>query len=516
MKIKSKIENRRYKRELFKQKKQGNKEYNFELKLEEALNSYKAAHYQEAVEKLKYLEINNNQFLVNWYLGHAYFKLFEYNLAIQSIKKSIQLKSKDVLNLNFLAELYKAINKYDLAILSLEESLKIDEKNKDTLINLAKIYTDKGNFKEAIKNYYLILENEPNNYGVYYELIKLKKDYLNESLIKKINQDLLLNNIDDENKMYANFILANNEKLNKNYKLQINHLLKSHKIFINKKKTALHQEWNYFSNLLPKFIVKNNQNTLKIFDTDEVRPIFIVGLPRSGTTLVENIISNGLMKLPMGGEIEPFSKVFYSKNIIRNYDSLSLKTNFNFKRNEYHLLKENILYHYNQSELINSKTKNTFTDKSLENFLYIDIIQKIFPKSKFIYCQRNPMANILGIFNNFLPNLLWTHSLETIFKFFDIYHKKLDEIKAKNNLNFKIINIEQISNEPKKISKDLYKFLELEWSDDCIDLKKNNNIIKTASNIQLREEITKHDLDYLKNYIDIFKDFEKKYNWFKY
>ena len=490
---------------------------NYQKKIETGLVFFKNANYHKGLKIFKEIEkIENKDFLVYWYLGHTHFKLYNYNEAIECIKKSIELKSEDTLNLNFLAKLYVSNNQYEKAILILEKLLILDNANKEASISLAKIYTDKGNFKEAIKNYHLILENEPNNYGVYYELIKLKKDYLNESLIRKINQDLLLNNIDDENRMYASFILANNEKLNKNYKLQINHLYKSHKIFRNKKKIALHQEWNYFSNLLPKFIIKNNQNTIKIFDTNEVRPIFIVGLPRSGTTLVENIISNGLMKLPMGGEIEPFSKVFYSKNIIRNYDSLSLETNFNFKKNDYHLLKKNILYHYNQFELINSKTKNTFTDKSLENFLYIDIIQKIFPKSKFIYCQRNPMANILGIFNNFLPNLLWTHSLDTIFKFFDIYHKKLNEIKAKNDLNFKIINIEQISNEPKKISKDLYKFLELEWSDDCIDLKNNNNIIKTASNIQVREEIIKHDMGYLKNYIDIFKDFEKKYNWFKY
>ena len=147
-------------------------ENNYKFKLEEALNFFKTANYQKALERFKQLKVNNNDFLIYWYLGHTYFKLFEYKLAIQSIKKSIQLKSKDTLNLNFLAELYKATNEYDLAILILEESLALDVKDKNTLISLAQAHTDKGSFEKAEKYYLLVLELEKNNYGVFYQLIK--------------------------------------------------------------------------------------------------------------------------------------------------------------------------------------------------------------------------------------------------------------------------------------------------------------------------------------------------------
>ena len=176
MKKNSKIINRAYTRKNYQDEKLRSRNYEFELKFKEALNFFETAKYQEALEKFKKIKLNNNNFLINWYLGHTYYKLFKYKLAIQSIKKSIDLKEKDTLNLNFLAKIYKAVNEYGLAIQILEEALDLDTKNKNTLISLAEAHTDKGNFEKAEKCYLIILEFEKNNFGIFYQLIKLKKN----------------------------------------------------------------------------------------------------------------------------------------------------------------------------------------------------------------------------------------------------------------------------------------------------------------------------------------------------
>ena len=506
-----KIKQRKYTKKIFQDKKLKVEDHDFELKLEEALNSYQTANYQDALEKLKYLKINKDHFLINWYLGHTYFKLSEYNLAIESIKKSIQLKSKDTLNLNFLAELYKATNEYDLAILILEESLALDAKNKNTLISLAQAHTDKGSFEKAEKYYLLVLELEKNNYGVFYQLIKLERKYLTQELVDKIKSDLK-NTIKSENKIYANLILAQNENSKNEFNNEIKLLNNSHSLYLEGRKIAAKEEWNYYDTLLPQFIKKCSDDNIKI--NKKIRPIFILGMPRSGTTLVENIIGAGSKKIIIGGETNAFDSVFFSKKIIKDINSQVLKTDFNFKKDDYEILSENLIYQYDQLKLININKNNIFTDKSITNFFYIDVIKKIFPEAKFIYCSRNPFANILGILKNFLPHLLWSHSTEKIFKYFDLIMQKLDnELKTKNS-NFKVINLEELSSDPKKISKELFDFLNIEWSESSINLKKDN-IIKTASSIQLRKPIEKHDLSYLKNYHNIFKEIGNDYKWFK-
>ena len=484
----------------------------YKFKLEEALNLFKTANYQEALVKFKKIKLNNNNFLINWYLGHTYYKLFKYKLAIQYIKKSIELKEKDTLNLSFLAEIYKAVNEYDLAIKMLEDALTLEKNNKEILVSLAQTHLDKGNFNLSEKYFLMVLDLDKNNYSVLYQLIKLKKKYLTQELVNKIKIDLaqLKTNTD---KIYANLILAKNENSKKNFNDEIVFLSNAHSLYLEKKKIAAAQEWNYYSNLLTQFSKKCEEGIDKKIDS-KIRPIFILGMPRSGTTLVESIITSGRQKIANGGETNAFDSIFFQKKIIKDNNSSILKTDFNYKKIDFQLLKQDLIEHYSQLKLIDLNKNNIFTDKSITNIFYIEIIKKIFPNAKFIYCSRKPLANILGIFKNFLPHLHWTHSIEKIFAYFDLVIKKSNIELKKKNKNFMVINLEELSNEPKKISKELFNFLNLEWSEDCIKVQ-NNNIIKTASNIQLRQPIKKHELSYLNNYSFFFKEFEKKYVWFK-
>ena len=437
--------------------------------------------------------------------------MFEYRLAIKSIKKSIELKSKDTLNLNFLASLYITISEYNLAILTLEESLELDAKNKNTLMSMVQAHIDMGNLDEAEKYLLLIIDYEKKNYKVFYYLIKIKKKYLTLDLMNTIKEDLKYITSQEEI-IYANLILAESAALKNDFINEIKLLNKSHTLFLKKKEIAAAEEWNYYSNLLPQFVKKcEGVNDLKL--NNQISPIFILGMPRSGTTLVENIIASGKEKILIGGETNAFDGIFYQKGIIKDNSSLTLITDFGFKKIDFELLTKDLINHYNQLKLINNKN-NIFTDKSITNFFYIDIIKKIFPNAKFIYCSRNPLANVLGILKVFLPHLLWSHSIEKIFKYFDLIMKKLDVECCLNEKNFTIINLEELSSNPKKISKNLFKFLNIEWSEECIKVS-HKNIIKTASNIQLRKPIQKHDLNYLKNYYDIFKTIGKRYEWFK-
>ncbi len=470
-------------------------------KIDEALFNFKKANYNEAIRILKKLEKKQSHFLIYWYLGHSYFRISNYSLAIDYVKKSIELKKPDKLNLSFLAEIYLQSNKYEEAIKKFEEVLEIDNNNINSLFNLGKIYVQIGNIKKAENIYNKLVEIDPTNLSTWYELIKINKEYLTSDLLnisrKNINSDTI-------NKVYAEFILAADCFGKKKFQSEINHLLEAHNSYVKKKQLAAKQEMNYFSNLLPQFI-----NKIKISDTItkcKVRPIFILGLPRSGTTLIENIIARSEKQIKSGGETEVFSKIFFSKNIIRNYDDKILSTNFDFSAESFELLKKDILNQYYQQGI--NANENIFTDKSLESFLYIDLIIKIFPNAKFVYCKRNNIANLLAILKVFLPNLLWSHSIENIISIINLYNNKLNQIVSNKKIQFKIIELEKFSENPKVYSKDLFEFLGLEWSQQILDPSlKTEYKIKTISNIQVRNKISKHELSYLDNYIPLLRKY---------
>ena len=147
-------------------------------------------------------------------------------------------------------------------------------------------------------------------------------------------------------------------------------------------------------------------------------------------------------------------------------------------------------------------SQKKISDKSIENLLYIDLIKIIFPKAKFIYCKRNKYANFLGILKVFLPNLLWTHSTIKIIQMMNFYENKIKQLINEKKIKIKIIELEELSNDPISVSKDLYNFLNLNWNEKILDNYNNDkNFIKTVSNLQVRKKISKHDLKYLDNYL---------------
>ncbi len=477
-----------------------NKEF-IELKIDEALKSFKIAKYRDAIKILENLKEKNSNFLINWYLGHSYFRIYDYLSAIKFIKRSIELKGPDELNQSFLGEILLESNQHEESIKVFNNILKINKINKNALFNLAKIYSDIGKFSSSEQYYNKILEDEPQNFKALYELIKINKNYLDSNKIKNLKNFKEQNNLND---VYASFILAENNKKKKNYKEEIDNLLKGHSDYLKTKKKASEQEFNYFTNLLPKFSKKVKDANIQL--SCEYQPIFVMGLPRSGTTMIENLITNNDNKISRGDETGVMGKTFYSKQIITNYDHNDLNTNFNFNKNDFKNLKKSIFDQYKQVGI--DISNGLFTDKSLENFLYIDILEKIFPKAKFIYCKRNNVANLLGILKVFLPNLLWCHSLEKIMKFIDLYKNKLTEILSEKKINIKIIEIENFSNDPLSNSKDLFNFLGIKWNEDVLNINFNQQaIIKTVSNIQVRNKIFKHDLSYLKNYIPLLEKY---------
>ena len=206
-------------------------------------------------------------------------------------------------------------------------------------------------------------------------------------------------------------------------------------------------------------------------------------------------------------------KFFFANQIIKDYENENLLTNIKFNQQDFEFLLKQINYQYFSQGL--KKENYIFTDKSISNFLYIKLINKIFPKAKFVYCYRNPVANIIGILRSFLPNIFWSHDLDKIFSICDLYFGELNNIKNDKSVNFYYLSLEELTSNPTLVSQNLYKYLELKWTAKCLDYNKNEISFKTASNLQVREKIQKHNLNYTKEFLKLFKELGYDYTWLR-
>jgi len=429
------------------------------------------------------------------------------------LKKILELDPNNKRALNNIGNVFKEMKNFEEAIKYYLKVINLNPDYKIAKINLAILYHDLGKLDEAKKIYKELINLDKYNFAIHFNLSRIDFSCINQEMIKFIEKSIQLENMSHYNKASGYFILAKNQQIKKNFDMEMNFLEKGHDHFQKSiPKKIYEQSSDYWLNIIPKKFDK-----IKITNLDEtkdqtfeINPIFIIGMPRSGSTLVESIISSGKSKIPNGGET-----AIINWAILKNYRNDLMNEDMNKIIIDKKKLKNDILNKYKNLKLLNKDNGFFFIDKSLENFFYIDLILELFPNAKFIHCERNKVDNIIAIYQNFLTKMSWTHSLKDIIKYYNNYLEVMITFNKKFKEKIFSIKLEDLTINSKKVSQDIFKFCNLEWSEKCLEFHKRKDLFSnTASNIQIREKIYKYSnkYDVYKKYI---KKFEQEYSWLK-
>jgi tetratricopeptide (TPR) repeat protein len=457
----------------------------------------------------KAVEIEPNNTIAHSNLGAVLRELGLYKDSVVACKKAIEIDPKNLGAYHNLGLSLQELNEIQKAIACYIEIIKANPNNENAYQNLAKLNIMLGKNDNATNFFNLAIKTNPKNLLNHYNLVDLDIKYLNtnlkETVYKIINEDNLK---DKKNLTYANFLMSKYEYKNKNYEREFEYLIKGHDYYFNSCDKNYKKNIEYWLKILPENFDIYNQKILRTKysnNLEKFSPIFIVGVPRCGSTLVEKIISSGLESIVIGEEVGVFSS-FVKDKIIYNQPIYSEIENTN----------NNIIQRYKNKNIIINNSANIFTDKTLDNFFYLGLIKTIFPSSKIINCKRDPFSSIISILKNNLPQVPWAHSIENIFNYFDIYFHTISKYKKMFPDFIYDLNFENLSNNPEEESKNLMKFCNLPWDSKCLEFYKRKDLIsKTASNIQIRQGIYKHSLDKYSSYKRILKNNIKNYEWFK-
>jgi len=454
----------------------------------------------------KTVKIQKNYALAFFNLANVHVDLREFNEAMSNYHKAIEINPRLVGVHNNLGLLYRETNDSKNAINCYQKAIEIEPNHASARHNLGQIYKELGNFEKSIEQHEIATKIEPENLVNYHFLSELKKDILNSNLRSKIEKILSNNKITIANLAYGNYLLAKYERKAKNYEKEINYLIKGHQNFYKQQKNKFDLGIKYCFDDVHQIVEGGIINKSNKKNNYEIKPIFIVGVPRSGSTLVERIIGSGSQTIPVGEETRIIGHYIPSK--VLEKQSLNLG-NVEDLRNE-------LFEIYKGKGLISKKYNFTFTDKSLDNFFYLKLIKEIYPNAKIIHCKRNVLSSIMSIFQNNLSALAWTHDLKNIFKYFDNYFRIINNFnKIYPNFAYEL-EYEKLVTNPESESKKLMKFCELPWDKKCLEFYKRKDFYsKTASNIQIRSEIYKSSIDKYLPYKQFLNEYGKKYSWFK-
>ena len=499
---------------------------NLKEEIQILINNYKLGDYSLVLKKASLLveEYPKNDFL--WNLsGLSFQQIGNHKNAIVSFQNAINSNQNNYSAKNNLAISYKSISDYAKAIELLTELIKTFPNYVNALTNLANIQNDTYFFDEAINNFNKALDinkdlpeihlNMSNVFQSTNKISEAKQHLLRALKLNKSftiadrNLSMLNSYKSDENDEHLKTML---DKL-KDTELSIANKIFLHfgigKAFEDKKdydSSFKHFELgNNLKQKNTKSLIKNfQQKSLDIkkyfkeldFDKiieykDEGKMIFVLGLPRSGTTLLEKIISSHT-KVGSVSEInfvykEITNNIFTNKvmddNKINSFINQNLEKKFN-----------NLLKSYN--------IKNDYIiDKSLNNYWYIGFIKIFFPNAKIIHSFRNPKDNCLSIYKNLFPtNDSWLYNQEDMGEYYLIYN---DLMKFWNKLfEGEIYNCkyEELVNDHANKTKEIIKFCGLDWEENCLNHQNNKNPIKTLSINQANKKIYKTSVNSSKFY----------------
>ena len=269
---------------------------------------------------------------------------------------------------------------------------------------------------------------------------------------------------------------------------------------------------NVFRDLIKKrieYFVKSdfkNWSNINFLDNRN-DPIFIIGFPRSGTTLLDTILRS-----------HPSVEVIEEEPIIDEFiKSLEKKINYNFKNLENireDTIEEMRNFYFNErNKFIKDKAnKFVYIDKMPLNVIHIGEFLRFFPKSKFIFALRHPYDSVLSCFmQNFTPNnaMINFTNINDACYLYDLVMQLWIKYKKLFSLNVHTVKYEDVVNDFDKSISNLLKFLKLEWSDDVREFyktAKKRNIINTPSYNQVNLPLYKKSINRWKNYENKFSE----------
>ena len=411
--------------------------------------------------------------------------------ALKSLEWAVAYNPEYAEAHNSLGAAFQELNQFEKAMNSFNKAVTLNPQYSKGLLNMAIISEIMNLPDEASEYYEKVLTLEPNYAEAYRNQSRTKKYKKNDPQIAQMQSIYSNDKLGISDKVQINFALAKvNEDLG-NQKDFFKHLNEGNRLRKKELNYSFKESKNFHSSLVRLFSKdkpKINKSSLNPLD---IRPIFIVGMPRSGTSLVEQIISSH-HSVHGAGELNNFKNV--ATPSLTNYIDNLINT-----INEDDLL--SIRRNYIKSLTDLSVDEKIITDKMPVNFRLVGLILTAIPEAKIIHLKRDPIATCWSNYKHYFANGNgFTYNQDDLANFFVLYQEIMEFWHKTFPSKIYDISYERLTTHQEDETHKLLKYCELDWDNNCLNFHKNTRAVITASASQVRQKMYQGSSDAWKKY----------------
>lgn len=442
----------------------------------------KKSHHREAItllERAGQLAPKNPAVLMQ--LGDAHLAYGDHESALAVYEKALLVQGKRAqVDLHLaIAECHRRLGADERALEVLEHILSDDPGNAAALMSMATVRQGQGDFDGANDLFREALEHEPTNGEAYRQLFTSKKAKPDDPLIERMKAHFARDDLKDVDRVNLGFALSKALEDIGDDAHVFQYLNEANRIVFEEASASAVRKFAELNACREVYSAVDFQ-ALTPAEAGDLTPIFVTGLPRSGTTLVEQIIA-AHSSVESGGELG-YASVYCRPLLTARPGLPSSITDEAVAQ---------VGRDYVQAIAGRFPGVECLTDKSINTFQHIGALKRALPKARFIVVRRDPRDNLLSIYKNKFADGThgYAYDLEALARIYDEFDKTIAFWREKAPEWFYEVSYEALVSDPEVEARKLIAAAGLEWEDACLNFHKAKTKVQTLSVYQVRQPI---------------------------
>lgn len=426
-------------------------------------------------------------------LGVIHTNRGDYAKATELLRKAAQAKPSDGAVQTNLAMALAHVNEYDEALKHAARGLKLAPDSINSHYTYGTILAESGRVDDAVKHFEKTIRQHRMFGGAYDHLARIKKFSSDDAPFIAKAEKVLEKSMPAQDRLCLHFALGKMHDDCQQYDKAFEHYRQGN--LLKRKNYDIRIATRLFDQIRKTLSAKKLQELQKMGSESDM-PIFIVGMPRSGTTLMERMITSSDDVAGAGElvEIPYIAEKVASRETPRQFATLLRQ---NLTADGISKYAEQYLRVLRQAD----PSANRIVDKLPTNYLHVWLISILFPRAAIIFARRHPLDVALSCYFQNFATIPWADDFTSIAENYRFHRTAMDHWK-KLLPDGKIIDVqyERLVEEPDTYGRQMLEGCGLAWSGDGLEHYKKEKVVKTASLWQVRQPVYQSSRMRWKNY----------------